>query len=165
MALLFALMLFWQVRENLVKVEISAEGITLKIPVSSVISIPWGELAECGLAIERWREDPIRCLYFSDHTLKESQRVSMGSTEFLRESGLIAVSCVGLQNMEKLAELCPLPIPSMQFTDVSKYELTSYYRERELDGSWGEAKMKLILHADKVAEKSWRKQLAAHKKK
>ena len=131
-AVLFAFISFGLVRESFSQVVFSSQGIEQRRFGKSLCFLPWDELEETGIALEKWTamSGPHRCLYFADWHLDEFERAVMDRTlddaKHAKAGKLVKVPCKGIQNEEILKRICPLPIPSTQKPHDIKQNLHSY---------------------------------------
>ncbi len=155
-AILFALICFFVVRDSFSQVFFSPQGIEQRRFGKCLCHLPWDELAELGIALEKWtvKGGPIPCLYFADRQLDELERAVIDEAIDDRKHSAggkwIRVACKGLQNEDKLKEFCPLPVPSTRKPQDIKQNLLSFRRSRNTDGSWGEPETVILLDAGKI---------------
>ncbi len=154
--------------DSLSRVFITPRGVERRLFGKCRGFIPWDSLAETGIALEWSRTIAQRTLYFSDHPLEEAERIYFDSYPSFKAGVPISVRCSHLKNLEKLIELCPLPIPptdnSQGYQD--RYDLPSYRRERDDRGNWGETTAAFIATAavENMKEKDnarWKEEAAA----
>ena len=155
-AVLFAFISFGLVRDSFSQVVFSSQGIEQRRFGKSICFLPWDELAETGIALEKWtvKNGPHRCLYFADWHLDELERADIDKTlddaKYAKGGKLVKVPCKGIQNEEVLKRICPVPIPSTQKYQDIKHNLHSYRRDRNADGSWGNSEMDTLPDAKKI---------------
>ena len=156
LAAVFAFGCFGFVRRAFSLVVFTPQGIEQRCFGKCLCFLPWDELAETGIALENWilRGGPDRCLYFADRHLDDTERASIDQAidafDKPKNGKLIKVTCRGLQNEDLLREYCPVPIPETQKPQDIKRDLRSYRRDRNEDGSWGEARMTCLPDAVKT---------------
>lgn len=145
-ALAIALLFFYGVYEVLkdsqTQIAATEEWIEKRTFGKVKARILWDDLMEVGIAMENGggRGGPFYSLYFADCALEQIQRAAHIEGEVKQGTELSAL-CRDLEraHLEDLESLCPLPLPLLkkdgQGTD---YDLLTYRRARNPDGTWGE---------------------------
>lgn len=157
-AVLFAFICFLIVQDGFSQVAFTSQGIEQRQYGKRLCFIPWDELAETGIALEKWtvRGGPYRCIYFADRHLDEYERVAideiLDQTKKGKGGKLIKVACKGIQNEDVLKSICPIPIPMTQKPQNIKLNLLSYRRDRNTDGSWKNAETDILPDAGKMMD-------------
>ena len=155
-AILFAVICYGLVQECFSQVVVTGEGVEQRQFGKCRLFLPWDELAETGVALEKWtvRGGPDRCLYFADRHLDEFEQAAIDeSLDKTREGRIVKVACRGHQNEDALKRLCPLPIPSTRKPQDIRDNLPAYRRERNSDGSWGSAEAAILPDAGEVVDR------------
>ena len=139
-AVIFAFICFGIVQDCFSQVVVTSQGIEQRQFGKSQCFLPWDELAETGIALEKWtvRGGPDRCLYFADRHLDEFERAVIDvSLDKPKGGRIIKVACKGIQNEDALKRICPISIPVTQKPQNIKLNLPAYRRARNSDESWG----------------------------
>ena len=155
-AVIFAFICFGLVKDCFSQIVVTAQGIERRQFGQRQCFLPWDELAETGVALERWtvKGGPDRCLYFADRQLDEMERAVIDEGLDPAKGGrIITVSCKELQNEEALRRFSPLPIPATRKPQNVKRDLPAWRRCRHPDGSWGEAEAAILPDAGELVQR------------
>ncbi len=155
-AVLFAFICFLLVRDSFSQVVVTSRGIEQRRFGKCRQFITWDELAETGIALEKWtvRGGPFRCLYFADRRFDEFERAVIDESHDKTKGGrVIKVPCRGIQNEDALRRICPISVPVTQKTQNITLDLLAYRRDRNSDGSWGSVEADNLHDAGEVVQR------------
>ena len=163
----FAVFFFFQcvilIINDFSQVTFSALGIKETRFGKQVAFISWDDLAETGIGLMWGNKAVNEVLYFSDRPLSEVERAIFNDCpEIKSDSHPIYVYCRGIQHLDILKEICPLPIPAEASRKVNKYGqyftsehfyITSFRRTRRPNGLWDEPELDYFPNPAWVARK------------
>ena len=151
-AVIFAGIFIYNLLDIFTRYTADENGLSKKVLWRTRRTIPWDELAEVGISLQRNGSGFVRSLYFSKGHLTDAERASFSAFHTKCRAGYtFLIECGEVRDPGQWKDLCPLPVPPIKDHRSIQFNITTYRRFRQPDGTWGEITKDIIPEADRLA--------------